>query len=184
MLIDAPECTFHRLGWSPFRLTLERVRKLHEELAIELFETIALRQLAVVAVADEHHRLPVEFVGQQRRAAEAAALRRHRIQIEQRVARRRDVLRDSAREESRGERVSTLDTRYARIEQPLARARGVVEVQPALRLHERECQMLRRIDRRADVERGPMTGARIREVDLLAQRPIGSDLREHAGLSH
>src|SRR6266404_4331748 len=98
-------------------LALNGVRQLHEELAIELLEAIEIAQLAVIAVADEHDRLPVDFVGEEQLAAEGARMRTGVDGIERRIAVRRDVLRDAADEHPRRERVGAANARDARDEQ-------------------------------------------------------------------
>src|SRR5262245_43273188 len=90
---------------------LKRVGEFDEHLAIEPFETVGVRQLAIVAVAEEHHRLPIQLVGKERGSTETPLAALHDRRIERRRARRRDVLPDSADEEPRRERVGPLHTR-------------------------------------------------------------------------
>src|SRR5258707_14562996 len=113
-------------------LSLERIGELHEELSIARLEAARVRQRAVVAVADEHHRLPIELVGEKRRPAEFAAPDRDRRRIERWIARRADVLRDAAREQPRGERVGPLHTRDSGEEQTPAPAFRGIDVEPSL----------------------------------------------------
>src|SRR6185503_15723474 len=51
-------------------LPLERVGQLDEELPIESFEDALVGELTIIAIADEHDRLPIELIGKQRRTVE------------------------------------------------------------------------------------------------------------------
>src|SRR4029453_504377 len=77
---------------------LKCVRQLDEEVPPGRLQPSGVRQLAVVAVADEHHRLPVQFVRKQDRAAEGAGAVADRRPEQRRIARRGDVLADGADE--------------------------------------------------------------------------------------
>src|SRR5262249_62352445 len=79
--------------------TLDGVRELDEDLPIAGLEAIEIAQLAVVAIAEKHHRLPVHLVGEQHLAAEVGRLGASGDGIQRRRAGRRDVLRDAADEE-------------------------------------------------------------------------------------
>ena len=50
----------HSATW----LSAER-RDLDEQLAVGFFQAVLIRQGPIVAVADEHHRLPVQLVGEE-----------------------------------------------------------------------------------------------------------------------
>ena len=91
-------------------LPLEGVGQLHEELAIQRRELLAIGELAVVAVADEHHRLPVELVGEQRRSAEFSFARCRVGGREERIAAGGHVLHDDARKEARRKGVGAAQT--------------------------------------------------------------------------
>src|SRR6476620_6712446 len=72
----------------PMILPLPGVGQLDEELAVDRLQAAGRawrRQIAVVAGADEQHRLPFQLVGEQHRTVEAARAIRHRERIERRI---------------------------------------------------------------------------------------------------
>src|SRR5690349_2990646 len=90
--------------------TLKGVRQLGKKLPVDGHQSVhPSQQLAIVAVTDEHDRLPIQLVGKEDRAREIPRTGIHDGAVELRVARRRDVLRDAAHEHPRGERVGALE---------------------------------------------------------------------------
>ena len=73
-------------------LALEGVRELDEELTVDLFEAILRGQHAVVAIADEHDRLPVQLVREQHLSADRAGRGHGREGVKARITVRVDVL--------------------------------------------------------------------------------------------
>ena len=70
---------------------------------------VVFEQRAVVAVAQEHHRLPVDLVGEEGRPREGRVLPGDRGGVERGVAPRLDELPDQPQEGARGERVGRLE---------------------------------------------------------------------------
>src|SRR5207248_3857062 len=75
------------------------------------------------------------------------------------------------------ERVRPLQPRYPRIEQARAAAGGLLHIEPPLVLHQRKGQMVRRVDGCAEIDGRPAARSRVREIDFLAERPVGRNLR-------
>src|SRR4051812_44826380 len=94
------------------RSALEGVRHLDEELSPGLLQPFIERQLALVAVSDKQDRLPIELVSEQSRGGEAGGSRRHRRQIEFRLAIGGDVLTDGPHERARRKAVIGADPGY------------------------------------------------------------------------
>src|SRR6266850_3518129 len=102
-------------------LTLERIRELDEELPLGAPEVVlALVEGALVAVADEERRLPVQAIAEQRRPREVTAPARHLDEIQRWIAPRAHVLADDAQEDSRVEVVRGLQALDLGREQPRA----------------------------------------------------------------
>src|SRR3982751_2513514 len=77
-------------------LALEGVRELDEELTVDLLEAVVGRQHPIVAVADEHDRLPVQLIREQDLPADRSRLGRGAERIQTRVAIGCHILRGSA----------------------------------------------------------------------------------------
>src|SRR3954464_15376660 len=113
--------------WVP-KLALEGIRELDEELTVDLLEAVLRRQHPIVAVADEHDRLPVQLVREQHLAAQRAVLGSSAEGVKTGLAIFRHILSGAAHEHPGGKRVRASHSRDARHEQSPTRAKVVVHV--------------------------------------------------------
>src|SRR3954465_15871994 len=105
-------------------LALKGVGELHEKLAVHFLEAVLRRQHPIVAVADEHDRLPVQLVREQDLPADRSRLGRGAEGIQTGVAIGRHILRGSADKHARGERVGAPGSGYALDKELATHAKG------------------------------------------------------------
>src|SRR5205814_4210742 len=101
-----------------------------KDLPIELLKPPLLVESPVVAVTDEHDRLPIDLVREQRRSTEEAVARARRMDEPRGVANRRHVLADQTDEAARRKRVIATQSLDPCREQRPADGGLVVDVQP------------------------------------------------------
>src|SRR5262245_16413109 len=112
---------------------------------------MCLRELTVVAVPDEHDRLPVDLVREERRGGKVTRSIRNGGQVAHGIPVRRDILPDDTRKALLVEGISSPDAGDARREQATLAQSVDVDIDPALILHDGDFEMIRRIELRADV---------------------------------
>jgi len=104
------------------------------------------------------------------------------LQPEQRrITHGRHILRDDAREHARRERVRRPHSRHAFGQQTCAPSERAVDFEGSLILKQCELEMVGRMDGRVDTERRAARGARVRKVNVLAQRPVDAHRRDVTG---
>src|SRR5215468_12509837 len=101
-------------GLEKAALPLKGVGHFDEDLMIRWHEAPQVGELAIVPVADEHHRLPVDLVREQHRPVERAVVCRRRLQVQSGIPIGRLILPDDAYKAARGERVVGADALDAR----------------------------------------------------------------------
>src|SRR5437667_4477128 len=131
------------VGRSRTRLSLEGVGELDEQLALRAGKLLALVESALVPVAKEQRRLPVDAVAEESGAREARALAGNRDEVQRWIPPGADVLADEAEEGARVEVVGGLQALHPRGEEARAPAGLAVDVEPGHRAVGVERQVIR-----------------------------------------
>src|SRR5262245_50751243 len=146
--------------------TAEGVRQLEEALALHRRPLVVGVQLAGVRVAEIEHRLPVELVGEDRRAAEIAAMRLDRGRRQARIALYIAPLADDPEPGAGAEGVYAAQAWDLRRQETVRVAASRVHIEPAAPVRSGEPQTVGRTQIQARRQVAALRVAVVGEVHL------------------